>query len=194
MEGDDPHRFSRCFRFTFASDENPIPLMSWFSHFLKSSIGQKLIMSLTGLFLILFLVVHLIGNFQLLADDGGEAFNLYTRFMTSNPLIKTVSYGLYFFILLHTFQGIALWLQNRVARGSERYAVKKTRAVGTSAVLSSRMAWLGIIVLVFIVIHMVQFWLQMKLGTVQMVTYPGQEGEFKDLFGLVMETFKNPCF
>lgn len=78
--------------------------MSWFSHFLTSSIGQKLIMSLTGLFLILFLVVHLAGNFQLLADDGGESFNTYTRFMTTNPLIKLTSYLLYAFILLHTFQ------------------------------------------------------------------------------------------
>ncbi|MCF8239709.1 MAG: succinate dehydrogenase cytochrome b subunit [Saprospiraceae bacterium] len=168
--------------------------MSWFSHFLKSSIGQKLIMSLTGLFLILFLVVHLIGNLQLLAEDGGESFNVYARFMTSNPLIKTISYGLYFFILLHTWQGIVLWFKNRAARGKEGYAVKKTRAVGTSAVLSSRMAWLGIIVFVFIVIHMVQFWLQMKLGNVQMATYPGHDGEYKDLFVMVIDAFKNPAF
>lgn len=168
--------------------------MSWFSHFLHSSIGQKLIMSLTGLFLILFLVVHLAGNFQLLAEDGGEAFNLYTKFMTSNPLIKTVSYGLYFFILLHTWQGISLWLRNRAARGTQGYAVKKTRAVGTSAVLSSRMAWLGIIVFVFIVIHMVQFWLQMKMGNTTMVTYPGHDGEYKDLYSMVIAVFKNPAF
>ncbi|MEZ4950320.1 MAG: hypothetical protein R2784_13170 [Saprospiraceae bacterium] len=56
--------------------------MSWFSHFLTTSIGRKLIMSLTGLFLILFLVVHLVGNLQLLLDDGGEKFNMYAHFMT----------------------------------------------------------------------------------------------------------------
>ena len=56
--------------------------MSWLGNFIASSIGQKLVMSLTGLFLILFLIVHLVGNLQLLADDGGQAFNLYAYFMT----------------------------------------------------------------------------------------------------------------
>ena len=72
--------------------------MNWFTKFLTSSIGQKLVMSLTGLFLISFLLVHLIGNFQLLIPDGGETFNLYAKFMTTNPIIKFTSYGLYAFI------------------------------------------------------------------------------------------------
>ena len=58
--------------------------MSWFTNFLTSSIGKKLIMSLTGLFLILFLKVHLLGNLQLLKDDGGQAFNVYAHFMAHN--------------------------------------------------------------------------------------------------------------
>jgi len=69
--------------------------MNWFIKFLTSSIGRKLIMSLTGLFLIVFLLVHLIGNLQLLIPDGGEAFNVYAKFMTTNPVIKFTSYGLY---------------------------------------------------------------------------------------------------
>jgi len=68
--------------------------MNWFIKFLTSSIGQKLIMSLTGLFLIVFLLVHLIGNLQLLIPDGGEAFNVYAKFMTTNPIIQFTSYGL----------------------------------------------------------------------------------------------------
>ncbi|MFT6321300.1 MAG: succinate dehydrogenase / fumarate reductase cytochrome b subunit, partial [Granulosicoccus sp.] len=54
--------------------------MSWLTNFLFSSIGRKLTMSLTGIFLILFLTVHLLGNLQLLAGDGGEKFNLYAEF------------------------------------------------------------------------------------------------------------------
>ena len=84
--------------------------MNWFTKFLSSSIGQKVVMSLTGIFLMLFLVVHLIGNLQLLKNDGGEAFNAYACFMTHNPLIKTISYSLYAFILLHAWQGISLAL------------------------------------------------------------------------------------
>ena len=69
--------------------------MNWLINYFTSSIGRKLIMSLTGLFLILFLVVHLVGNLQLLKGDEGEAFNKYSYFMTHNPLIKTISYGVY---------------------------------------------------------------------------------------------------
>jgi len=80
------------------------------------SYGKKVIMALTGLFLISFLAVHLAGNLQLLSSEGGQAFNEYAYFMTHNPVIKFTSYGLYAFILIHAIQGIALWLKNKSAR------------------------------------------------------------------------------
>lgn len=166
--------------------------MSWFKEFFISSIGRKLIMSLTGLFLTSFLVIHLIGNLQLLADDGGKAFNVYAKFMTSNPLIKTISYLLYASILLHAVQGIILWRKNREARGSQGYAVKAVRAAHTSAAAAVNMAWLGIIVFVFICLHMYQFWLQMKMGNVPMVTYEGET--YKDLYTITAVAFANPLY
>lgn len=133
-------------------------MVNWFSRFITSSIGQKLIMSLTGLFLIIFLIVHLIGNLQLMSDDGGQAFNEYAYFMTHNPLIKTVSYGLYAFILLHAIQGIMLWRRNKSARGGEGYAVKVNRVAGNNSRVSSvYMGALGTVILIFILIHMYQF-------------------------------------
>lgn len=166
--------------------------MNWFTTFLTSSIGKKLVMSLTGLFLIVFLVVHLIGNLQLLAGDGGDAFNLYAEFMTTNPIIKTTSYGLYFFILLHAVQGWLLWSKNRAARGGQGYAVQATRAKGTNAGLAKNMGWLGTIVFVFLLIHMYQFWLQMKIGGTEMITIEG--AEVKDLYTLVSTAFSNPLY
>ena len=166
--------------------------MSWFTQFLTSSIGRKLLMSLTGLFLIVFLIVHLLGNLQLLADDGGRSFNLYAEFMTTNPLIKTVSYGLYFFILLHAIQGLIIWGKNRAARGGQGYAVKVTRAVNTNGTIAKSMGWLGTIILVFILLHMYQFWLQMKMGAVDMVAYDGQE--VKNLYSLVTTAFADPIY
>jgi len=162
--------------------------MKWIINLFTSSIGQKLVMSLTGIFLITFLPVHLLGNLQLLADDGGESFNVYAKFMTGNPLIKTVSYGLYAFILIHTVQGIAIWLQNKNSRES-RYAVKATV---NSSWASRNMGPLGTIVLVFIVLHMVQFWLKMKMGTLDMVEIDG--AQVKDLYAPVYATFKNIFF
>lgn len=168
--------------------------MRWFTQFLTSSIGQKLIMSLTGLFLVLFLAVHLVGNLQLLMNDNGEAFNVYARFMTTNPIIKTTSYLLYFFILLHAWQGILLWRLNSKSRGTKNYQVKKTRAVNTSALLSSRMGNLGMIILVFLIIHLYQFWLQMKLGNLTEVAYVGLEAPIEDLYAQVALVYQNIGF
>ena len=162
--------------------------MSWLINFFTSSIGRKIIMSLTGIFLILFLTVHLIGNLQLLIDDGGEQFNLYAKMMTSNPLIKMISYGNYFFILLHAVMGIVLWLQNKSAKGS-RYAVK----ANNTTFASQNMAWFGIVILVFIIIHMGQFWFKMHFGDLPLETYGTVEG-VKNLYTPVAAAFSNIGF
>jgi succinate dehydrogenase / fumarate reductase cytochrome b subunit len=134
----------------------------------SSSLGQKLIMSLTGLFLISFLLIHLIGNLQLFTADYGYKFNVYARFMTTNPLIKTVSYLLYFSILFHAIKGILLERKNRSARKS-KYAVA---AGSTNSSWSSRnMGILGVIMLVFIVIHMSDFWFEYKFGEIPWTRY-----------------------
>lgn len=167
--------------------------MNWFLKLITSSIGQKVVMSLTGLFLISFLLVHLSGNLQLLFDDGGEAFNAYAKFMTSNPLIKFISYGLYAFILLHAVQGIALYRHNRQARGKAKYAVNTTRVTSSTATFPAvNMAWLGIIILAFIILHMYQFWLQMKLGATEYVMIEGEK--VKDLYSLVEIAFQDPIY
>ncbi len=162
--------------------------MKWIINLFTSSIGQKLVMSLTGIFLITFLPVHLLGNLQLLADDGGESFNVYAKFMTGNPVIKTISYGLYLFILIHAIQGFVIWFQNRNSRAT-RYAVKATV---NSSWASRNMGPLGMILLIFIVLHMVQFWLKMKMGTLDMVTIEGEQ--VKDLYTPVYDAFKNILF
>lgn len=165
--------------------------MSWFSTFLTSSIGQKIVMALTGLFLTVFLAIHLLGNLQLLQDDGGKAFNSYAYFMTHNPLIKTVSYLLYASILLHAVQGIMIWQRNKTARGDTRYAVNHTRSNERA---SRNMAWIGIILFVFIVLHMYQFWFQMHWGPVAEVTYDGDLHPVKNLYALVAASYENIGF
>lgn len=165
--------------------------MNWFTKFLSSSIGQKLLMSLTGLFLMLFLIVHLLGNLQLLKEDGGEAFNTYAYFMTHNPLIHLISYTLYAFILLHAFQGIALWRRNRAARGNDRYAVQYTRSSERPA---RNMAWLGIVIFLFILLHMWQFWLKMKMGVLPPAEVEAYDHPVQNLYQPVMEAFRNPGY
>ncbi|MEZ4804989.1 MAG: succinate dehydrogenase cytochrome b subunit [Bacteroidia bacterium] len=142
--------------------------MNWVTHFLKSSIGRKFLMALTGLFLCTFLVVHLIGNLQLLKSDGGLAFNAYAVFMTSNPLIKTISYGLYAIILFHAFWGLYLVSQNKKAR-PQAYAVVDGSA--NSKWTSRWMGVLGTIILAFIVMHMSSFWAEYHFSEMPYVQY-----------------------
>ena len=157
--------------------------MSWLSKLLTSSIGQKIIMSLTGLFLCLFLVVHLAGNLQLLIDDGGLAFDKYTYKMTHSPLIKIISYGNYFFILLHAVQGIWLKYRNSKARG-----VSYAKGSSKTASFSSRyMAVLGMVILFFIIVHLANFWYVMKFGSLQTEIIDGKE--IKRLYPLVVTVF-----
>lgn len=149
-------------------------------------------MSLTGLFLIIFLVIHLAGNLQLLAGDEGKSFNLYAEFMTSNTLIKTVSILLYLSILVHAVQGWLLWRKNKVARGGQGYAVKVTRVAGTDSFPARNMGWLGTIIFIFIMIHLYQFWLQMKLDLLPYATYDGEQ--VKNLYAPVEAAYSNLGF
>ncbi|TDB68887.1 succinate dehydrogenase cytochrome b subunit [Arundinibacter roseus] len=141
--------------------------MSWLTQTLSSSIGKKLIVALTGLFLCTFLIVHAVGNLQLFKSDEGLAFNMYTVFMTTNPLIKTISYGLYAFILIHAFYGFYLAYVNRKARGTTNYA----RINNQSSWSSRNMAVLGTVLLVFIIVHMSEFWYEYKFGHLPYKSY-----------------------
>lgn len=142
--------------------------MNWVSKMFSSSLGKKIIMSLTGLFLCTFLVVHMLGNLQLFYQDAGLSFNKYAVFMTTNPLIKTVSYLLYFTILFHAFKGLYLAYKNQKAR-PVRYAVYN--GAGNSHWTSRNMGILGTIILVFIVVHMSDFWYEYKFGHVPYTRY-----------------------
>lgn len=159
--------------------------MRWLLDFMTSSIGKKLVMGLTGLFLITFLPVHLLGNLQLLYGDKGQAFNVYAEFMTGNPLIKFISFGLYFFIALHAFLGLYTWWTNKKAKGSN-YAVT---SYANGSWMSKNMGLLGSIILVFLCIHMGDFWYKMKFtNDLPMIAYDGVE-PVKDLYSKVYASF-----
>lgn len=147
-------------------------------------------MSLTGLFLVSFLIVHLVGNLQLLYSDEGEAFNIYTEFMSTNGLIQLISKGLYVFIVLHAIQGLVLWSQNRKAKGS-KYAVKTSENAKWA---SKNMALLGTLVLAFLFLHMGDFWFKIKFDpdVFEMVSYDGIDQPIKDAYRQVQLTFENP--
>ena len=159
--------------------------MSWVSKTLSSTLGKKLIMALSGLFLILFLIGHVSGNTLLFKNDGGEAFNIYAKFMTTNPAVKLLSYITYISVLAHVVNSIILARSNKTARPIG-YAISKSET--NSAWSSRNMGVLGTIILIFIVIHLQGFWYKMHWGNLPVVEYNGEQ--FKDLFTIVQFAFQ----
>lgn len=145
-------------------------------------------MALTGLFLILFLVVHLIGNLQLLKSDDGQSFNIYAQFMTSNPLIKTISIVNFAFIAIHIVWSIILTRRNQAARGPVGYALNRNSSHWTSR----NMGILGTFIFIFLVIHLRSFWYEMHYGDIPMATYDGQP--YKDLYQVVDTAYSSFWF
>ncbi|NUN69585.1 MAG: succinate dehydrogenase cytochrome b subunit [Bacteroidetes bacterium] len=153
--------------------------MNPFFSFINSSVGKKLLMSLTGLFLSVFLVEHLAGNLLLLRSDGGQAFNDYAKFMGSNPIVRILEVGLLGFILLHIVNGIRLWLGNRAAR-SKGYG---TYRLDENTTLQSRMMKLSAaLVLLFLVVHLRKFWVPAR--------FLGEH----DIASIVYYTFQQPFY
>jgi succinate dehydrogenase / fumarate reductase, cytochrome b subunit len=158
--------------------------MKWFLDLFSSSLGRKVLMALTGIFLILFLAVHLAGNLQLLKDDGGKSFNIYADFMGHNPLIQFVSKGNFALILLHVIWGIMLTIKNKKARGPVGYA----NANKSSVWASRNMGILGTFILIFLVIHLKDFYGEAHFGNLNTQVYDGKE--VLDLYGQVAYWFK----
>jgi succinate dehydrogenase / fumarate reductase cytochrome b subunit len=155
--------------------------MSWFTQALTSSIGKKLIMSLTGLFLISFLVIHATINAMIFYNDGGETFSHWGHFMGTNPIIRTLEIGLVLGFLIHIADGLWLTKLNQSAR-PVKYAV--TNPSANSTWYSRSMGLLGTLILIFLVIHTSHFWIPNR--TNQFAT-----GEELNLYQMMLEIFQN---
>ena len=125
-----------------------------------SSIGRKFIMSLTGLALVLFLIFH--GCMNLAVVFSEEAYNTICHLLGANWYALIGTLGLAFLVVLHFCYGIYLTIQNRAARGNDRYAVTgKKEGVEWE---SENMLVLGVIVIGFIVLHLYNFWFKMQFA------------------------------
>ncbi len=161
--------------------------MGWVKNTFTSSIGKKLIMSLTGIFLILFLVEHLIGNLLLLKSDGGAAFNEFAHFMKHNPLIMVGEVVLFLGFIFHIIDGIMLVRSNNNAR-PVKYAVQNKSKV--TSWTSKLMGPFGIILLIFLIIHLYDFFRYKYFAPVA-----NMEGtDISDLAQLVYIKFTDPLY
>jgi succinate dehydrogenase / fumarate reductase cytochrome b subunit len=159
--------------------------MKW-SEFFTSSVGKKFVMGLTGVFLILFLVVHVGLNACIWAMDDGQMFNTAAHFMGSTVVMRILEIGLFIGFFIHIIQAYVLEQQNRKKR-SVGYEVPMGNS--GSKWYSRYMGWLGTFVLLFLVIHIKNFWIPSRFLDMQEVTYNGIA--MHDLFGLMRDTFTN---
>ena len=127
-----------------------------------SSIGRKFIMSLTGLALVFFLLFH--GCMNLAVVFSEEAYNMICEFLGANWYALVGTLGLAFLVLLHFCYALYLTIQNRAARGNDRYAVTaKKEGVEWE---SENMLVLGFCVIGFLVLHLYNFWFKMQLAEI----------------------------
>jgi succinate dehydrogenase / fumarate reductase cytochrome b subunit len=156
--------------------------MGWFLTFIDSSVGKKLVMALTGLFLYLFLVEHLIANLLLLNNDNGEAYTIYAEVLGSayNIPLRIIEFGLFFFLIYHSLNGVRLWLSNRKAKGIPYY---ENRASENSSFFSRFMIQSGTVIFIFLVIHLRSFFVHYRLETPDDTMYQG-----------VVKAFENPLY
>ncbi|MDR0429021.1 MAG: succinate dehydrogenase cytochrome b subunit [Tannerellaceae bacterium] len=127
---------------------------------LNSSIGKKLIMSISGIFLILFLLFHMSMNVTAIFSE--EAYNWICAFLGSNWYAVAGTLVLAAGVVIHILYSIMLTLQNRKARGNDRYAVN-TRPKNVEWA-SQNMFVLGLVVIGFMVLHFAQFWYKMMFA------------------------------
>jgi len=154
---------------------------------LNSQIGRKLLTGITGILLLLFVIVHLAGNLAIFGEAG--AMNEYSLFLHSlGPLLWIARIGLLLAFLIHAWIGISIWWNKRKAR-PQKYEVYSSKGGPSKQSISSRsMAFTGIVLLIFIVIHLDTF----ALGDTETVMINGQEAS--DIKQLVIDTFQSPIY
>ena len=163
--------------------------MTWKEVF-TSSVGKKLVMSFTGIFLILFLVVHVSLNACIWANDGGTMFNAGAHFMGNNIVPRILEIGLFVGLLLHIVQGLMLELSNRSKR-NVKYAIDYGNK--GSKWYSRSMGLLGTLILIFLVIHLADFWIPNRahqgflLGE-EINLYEKMRLEFSELWVVIVYT------
>jgi succinate dehydrogenase / fumarate reductase cytochrome b subunit len=154
--------------------------MSKLIAFYKSSIGKKILMSITGLFLCTFLIEHFVGNLLLFKEDGGRAYEAYTELLVNNLVIRFIEIFLFAGLIFHAFLGVVVWWKNRTSR-SHNYVEFRLK---DNTPLASRITiWTGSVIFIFLVIHLNSFFVPSRITDVKV-----------PLYDLVAQAFQSPLY
>jgi succinate dehydrogenase / fumarate reductase cytochrome b subunit len=156
--------------------------MNWFSTFISSSIGRKIVMALTGIFLISFLMVHVSINALIFYNDKGKTFTMGAHIMATNPIIRTIEVVLIIGFIIHIVQGFSLWYKNKNARTTQ-YTIRVPEK--KSPWYSRSMTLLGTLILFFLIYHTSIFWIPNRI-------HQFKYGEELPLYNMMIAKFTNP--
>ncbi len=148
--------------------------------FFRSTIGKKLISGITGIFLMIFLLLHLSINFSLFF--GEESFNNAVYFMKKNIIIRIMEYILALGFIIHILMGIKLYFHNRKVKGKVDYSINNSNSITSFS--SRSMIFTGILILCFLILHLINFTIPMKYNTYHHISD----------YNLVTSLFKNPFY
>ena len=156
---------------------------------INSSIGRKVVMSVTGIALILFLTFH--GCMNMVALFSEDGYNMICEFLGANWYAVVATLGLAALAVIHIVYAFILTAQNRTARGDNRYEVATEVNAGKVEWASKNMLVLGIIICIGLLIHLWNFWYNMMFAELigAMPAISPTDG-----FGWIKETFSNPVF
>jgi len=156
---------------------------------LRSSLGKKYVMGMSGLALVGFIIMHLAGNLTLL-DPSGITFNRYAKGIHDFGYLMTLGeFALLFLFLIHIYMALTLKFNHSSAR-NESYTQWKSKGIQTSNVSSRNMIVSGIVLLTFLILHIYQFRFSPGVEMGYGIDIDGETA--KDLFRIVSETFMNP--
>jgi succinate dehydrogenase / fumarate reductase, cytochrome b subunit len=157
------------------------------SKFFTASIGRKFLMGITGLFLMLFIIVHLTINLLLIFDDTGDLFNKGAHFMATNPAVKVMEPLLGIGFLIHIIWSFLISWENWKARPVK---YNKQNLSNSSSWASRNMLILGSLVLVFLVIHIINFYWKIKVTGSPLLAETNVGGEMiENTYNLVSSLF-----
>ena len=167
--------------------------MSWLQHYIRSSIGKKQLMAITGIGLVGFLFAHLAGNLTIFA--GRDAINSYAQSLVDlGPLLWVARGGLIFMVLLHIWAGITLAMHNRASRPVNYKRFKSNK----STFYGRLMIWSGVLLLVYIGYHLAHFTLGLVQPELHALVEQANGGvvvssfnERHDVYGMVVGGFQN---
>ena len=156
---------------------------------INSSIGRKVVMSVTGIALILFLTFH--GCMNVVALFSAEGYNMICEFLGANWYAVVATLGLAALAVIHIVYAFILTAQNRTARGDNRYEISTKVNAGKVEWASKNMLVLGLVVVLGLLLHLWNFWYNMMFAELigAMPAISPTDG-----FGWIKETFSNPVF